>query len=287
MKIAFYLILTAIFILAGVAISLFLSLKHKWKTIALEEYNKTQEMVLQVEKQKSLTAIVSGFAHEINNPLSGILGYIDLMELQEDTPPNLKEKLHNIKKQSLRIKDIITELSQLSPEIDQVKLDINITNLLDKLVKIIQQKWQPQNISFIKNYPDQPVIIKGNHFGLWQVFECIFVNSIEAIEENKIQEGIIGINLNSATDENMVIIDILDNGGGVKNIAKAFDPFYTTKSRSEKKGIGLSIAFNVVREHRGVMQISNKDQGANVRVKLPIKISINNKKINSGGNENA
>ena len=254
---------------------------------AMEELTKTQEMILQVEKQKSLTTIVSGFAHEINNPLSGILGHIDLLELHDETSPHLKEKLQNIKKQSLRIKDIITELSQLSPEVDQVKLDINITNMLEKLVKIVQQKRQLQDINFITDFPERPVIIRGNHFGLWQVFECILVNSIEAIAENKIKEGTIHINLTHTAHEEMVNINIQDNGGGVKNIDKAFDPFYTTKNRTRKKGIGLSIAFNVVQEHKGVMQITNRDQGANVAVRLPTKTPINNKKTKSGGNENA
>ena len=178
-------------------------------------------------------------------------------------------------------------MSQLSPEVDQVKLDINITNMLEKLVKIVQQKRQLQDINFITDFPERPVIIRGNHFGLWQVFECILVNSIEAIAENKIKEGTIHINLTHTAHEEMVNINIQDNGGGVKNIDKAFDPFYTTKNRTRKKGIGLSIAFNVVQEHKGVMQITNRDQGANVAVRLPTKTPINNKKTKSGGNENA
>jgi signal transduction histidine kinase len=287
MKIAFLLLSVAFLLLAGVAIHLFLALRRQQKMLPMEELNKAQEMMLQVEKQKSLTAIVAGVAHEINNPLSGILGYVDLLERQSVSSSLLKEKLQSIKKQTLRIKEIIKELGQLSPEIDQVKFDINIPNLLNKLVKIVQQRRPLDNTTIVTDFSDHPVIIKGNHFGLWQVFESILINAIEAIAEYQPEQGTIRITLKQLAEEGMVVVDIEDNGGGVKEVEKVFDPFYTTRNRSQNKGIGLAIAFNVVREHKGSIRITNLEHGARVMVKLPMKISTNNKNIKSGGNDNA
>jgi nitrogen fixation/metabolism regulation signal transduction histidine kinase len=237
---------------------------------AMEELKNTQKKIIQSEKQKSLTAIVSGFAHEINNPLTGILGYVDLMELRDDVSPYIKDKLSYIKNQSNRIKDIITELNQLNPEVDQTKLEINLTNLIDKLIKILSTKKENQDIEFNPRFHDSDTIIIGNHFFLWQVFEGILENSIEAIHERRIEDGKISITLKKSADHSRAIVEILDNGGGFQNIDKAFDPFYTTKSRTQKKGIGLSISYNLIQEHAGSIMISNTETGALVTVLLPL-----------------
>jgi two-component system NtrC family sensor kinase len=244
---------------------------HKLQT-AMEELKTTQNQIIQSEKQKSLTAIVSGFAHEINNPLTGILGYIDLMELQDDISSYTKKKLAEIKYQSHRIKDIIGELNQLNPDAHQKKLEINLSNLLDKLIKIIGAKKENHGIIFQKELGDHQTVVNGNHFSLWQVFEGIIENAIEAIKDRNIPEGKIKITIKKSVDNSRAIIEISDNGGGFSNIEKAFDPFFTTKNRTQKKGIGLSIAYNLIQEHKGDIMISNNNEkGATVTVRLPLK----------------
>ena len=110
----------------------------------------------------------------------------------------------------------------------------------------------------------------GNHFSLWQVFEGIIENAIEAITDRNVPEGIIQINLKKSTDNSQAIVEIIDNGGGFKSIDKAFDPFYTTKNRTQKKGIGLSISYNLIQEHKGKIVISNIADGSKVEVYLPL-----------------
>jgi len=249
---------------------------NKKLQIALQELRDTQKHIIQTEKQKSLTTIVSGFAHEINNPLTGILGYVDLMTIRDDITPYTREKLVSIQKQALRIKTIIDQLNQLNPDMDQVKMEINLCNLLDKLVKVVSGRQGNNDFDIEKNNFDQDIIVQGNHFALWQVFEGIVENAIEAFKENNIQNGKITINLKKSMDGQNIIVDIIDNGGGFKNLDKAFDPFYTTKSRIQKKGIGLTIAYNIIREHLGNIVISNNEiNGATVSVYL----KMNNKKF--------
>ncbi len=244
--------------------------------IAIQELRDTQKHIIQTEKQKSLTAIVSGFAHEINNPLTGILGYVDLLNIRDDITPYAKEKLGSIQNQALRIKTIIDQLNQLNPDMDQIKMEINLANLLDKLVKVISSR--PGNSDFVieKINFEQNIIIQGNHFSLWQVFEGVMENSIEAFKENNIHNGKITITIKKSMDGQNVIVDIMDNGGGFKNLEKAFDPFYTTKSRTQKKGIGLTIAYNIIQEHSGNIVINNNEiHGATVSVYL----KMNNRKF--------
>jgi len=249
---------------------------NKKLQIALQELRDTQKHIIQTEKQKSLTTIVSGFAHEINNPLTGILGYVDLMTIRDDIIPYTREKLISIQKQALRIKTIIDQLNQLNPDMDQVKMEINLCNLLDKLVKVVSSRQGNSDFAIEKNNFNQEIIVQGNHFALWQVFEGIVENAIEAFKENNIQNGKITINLKKSMDGQNIIVDIIDNGGGFKNLDKAFDPFYTTKSRIQKKGIGLTIAYNIIQEHLGNIVISNNEiNGATVSVYL----KMNNKKF--------
>ena len=237
---------------------------------AMQELKNTQNRIIQSEKQKSLTAIVTGLAHEINNPLTGILGHINLIELREDISPYIREKLLNIKNQSIRIKDIINELNQLNPEIEKTKLNIQLSNLLEKLVKIIQNRKECESITFEKVFDIDEITVSGNHFSLWQIFEGVIENSIEAINSKKIKDGLIQIKLRKSIDKSQAVVDITDNGGGFENIDKAFDPFFTTKDRTQKKGIGLSIAYNLIQEHKGNIIIKNYKKGANVEIYLPL-----------------
>jgi C4-dicarboxylate-specific signal transduction histidine kinase len=249
---------------------------NKKLQIAMQELRDTQKHIIQTEKQKSLTAIVSGFAHEINNPLTGILGYVDLMTIRDDITPYAREKLVSIQKQALRIKTIIDQLDQLNPDMEHVKMEINLSNLLEKLVKVVSSRQGNSDFVIEKNNFNQDIIIHGNHFALWQVFEGIVENSIEAFKENNIQNGKIKINLKKSIDDQNTIVDIIDNGGGFKNLDKAFDPFYTTKSRTQKKGIGLTIAYNIIREHSGNIVISNNENGG---ATVSVYLKMNNKKF--------
>lgn len=244
---------------------------NKKLQIAMQELRDTQRHIIQSEKQKSLTAIVSGFAHEINNPLTGILGYVDLIAIREDASPYIKEKLGSIQKQAVRIKNIIDQLNQMNPDMEQVKMEISLSNLLEKLIKVVANRQEYNDYAITKNDFNEDILILGNHFALWQVFEGIVENAIEALHENNIANGKIVIDLKKSMDGRQAIVDIIDNGGGFKNLDKAFDPFYTTKNRTQKKGIGLTIAYNIIREHQGNIVIKNNElNGATVSVYLKI-----------------
>jgi len=236
---------------------------------ALDELKFTQQQIIHTETQKSLTSIVSGFGHEINNPLTGILGYIDLMEMNDSLPEKSKKRLENIKDQAIRIKEIIDHLNMLDPEIEQIKSEINLPNLLEKLIKIIKKGNTASGITVETVFHQPEILVCGNHFALWQVYEGIIENAVEAINEHNIKNGTIRVETSLCPDGETVITHVTDNGGGFACAEKAFNPFYTTKCRTRKRGIGLSIAFNLVLEHKGTIRIKNNPQGATVSVLLP------------------
>jgi two-component system, NtrC family, sensor kinase len=248
---------------------------------AMKELQDSHHQSFQSEKQKSLTAIVSGFAHEINNPLTGIMGYVDLLTIRDDASPYVREKLLVIQKQATRIKTVIDQLNQLSPDAEQTKLNINLSNLLEKLVKVVFSKPENQGILVEKVNFEEEILVFGNHFALWQVFEGIIENAIEAIHENHIASGKLIITMKRSMDGHHAVVEVIDNGGGFRAVSKAFDPFYTTKSRTQKKGIGLSIAYNIIQEHRGKIVIGNNTTGG-ATVTIYLIMSSLNGKIENG-----
>lgn len=240
-----------------------------------EMADRLESMLAEAESnQQSLTTIVAGFGHEINNPLTGIIGSIELMEMKNPELDSYhQKKIGQIKKQSLRIKSIINQLNQLNPELDHTKFYINLNNLLEKLLKITHRKTRFTNIKFNTHLPDKKekvVVIQGNHTALWQVFEGIMQNAVEAIMERQIPDGEIRVALEISQNNRYAVTTISDNGGGFEDIDKAFAPFYTTKKRTNKKGIGLSIAHNLIREHGGNILIRNTGKGAEIEVLLPL-----------------
>jgi len=237
--------------------------------IALRRLQETQQHIIQSEKQKSLMAIVSGFAHEINNPLTGISGYVELLLIREDIPGQCKEKLLSIQQQANRIKSIIDQLNLLNPEIEQTKMEINIANLLMKLIKVISAKPENKSIKFENHIPAEELYVFGNHFALWQVFDCVIENSTDAIRANNYTDGKVKIILKKIEREGIAMVEIVDNGGGIENLEKVFDPFFTTRNRAEKKGIGLSIVYNIIQEHRGkILVMNNNERGVTVTIVL-------------------
>jgi C4-dicarboxylate-specific signal transduction histidine kinase len=192
------------------------------------------------------------------------------MELQTDLGEASRKRLGSIKFQALRIKDIITELSQLDPDGKQVKMPINLCNLLEKLIKITLSKHDSQQVSLETRFCSKEILIFGNHYSLWQVFEGLIENAFEACMENVPNAGSILIETRFMPDSKVMIL-VRDNGGGFREPSKAFDPFYTTKSRTQKRGIGLSLAYKIVLEHKGTIVIKNIDNGAAVTITLPLQ----------------
>ena len=239
--------------------------------VAMQELRDTQQHIIQSEKQKSLTAIVSGFAHEINNPLTGILGYVDLISIREDTTPLHQGKTEQHPEAGRAHQEHHRPAQPAEPghgtgqDGDQPVQPAGKTGQ-GRRQPPGQQRLRHRQEPFQRRHhhpgqPFRPVAGLRRHRG-----ECHRSPARKQRPERQDRhrpEKIHG--------RPQAIVDISDNGGGFKNLDKAFDPFYTTKSRTQKKGIGLTIAYNIIQEHQGNIVIKNNDdQGATVSVYLKI-----------------
>ena len=258
-----------------------------------------QELILQTEKMVSVGELAAGMAHEINNPLGGIiLGCqnikrrispdieknleiaaeidIDLIKLNEYLEKReLTGVINNIQSLGERASRIINEMLRFSRKNSILVEDIDITALIDKSIEFVSSEYNPKKkfnfkqINIVKEYTDRPVI-KGKYVELEQVFVNLLQNASQAMQENNSEPKIV---IRSYINNDFIVIEIEDNGSGMdeNTIKRAFDPFYTTKEVGVGTGLGLSIAYFIITNaHNGTITIDSiKDRGTIFTIKLP------------------
>ena len=244
------------------------------KTLEKKVEERTQELtmmqahLLQSEKLASLGKLAAGIAHEINNPLGGILIYSHL--LLEDTPkddphyPNLKK----IVKETSRCKDIVKGLLEFARPKDPEMSPTDINQTIDKALSILEGHSQFQNIQIIKKYSTLPRIFADGD-QLQQVFMNIILNASEAMEDN----GTLSLRTELVEEDKYISVEFRDTGHGIEkeDQQRLFEPFFTTKEVGKGTGLGLAISYSIIRKHRGTIKVvSAVGKGSTFVVKLPI-----------------
>ena len=235
-----------------------------------QELTKMQASLIQSEKLASLGKLAAGVAHEINNPLGGILIYSHL--LLEDTPresPNY-DNLKKIVKETSRCKDIVKGLLEFARPKDPEMSLIDINHIVEKSLYIIESQSLFQNIRIEKDLaPDLPRIV-GDGAQLQQVFMNIILNAAEAMDS----DGTLSLRTELGGGGRFINIHFSDTGHGIaeEDIKRLFEPFFTTKEVGKGTGLGLAISYSIIRKHQGTIEVSSlPEQGATFVVKLPIE----------------
>lgn len=230
----------------------------------------TQTQMLQMAKLSSLGEMIAGIAHELNNPLSGIIGYSELLLSREEIG-NYHRQIKKIHGQAERCKNIIQNLLSFSREQSPEKTVCSIKVILEEVIGFVKYQLESDGIeihkSFAQDLPD--MLLDKNQ--LQQVFLNIINNSHQALKGLK-REKIITIN--SFVKSRSVIVEITDTGTGIGEdiLDKIFDPFFTTREVGEGRGLGLSICFGIIKEHGGNIKVDSVlDRGATFTVELPFE----------------
>lgn len=240
------------------------------------EEMKLRDQLIQTEKMAEIGILSGSVAHEINNPLGGILAYTQILLSEVDKKSALNADFKEIEMAALRSKNIVESLlnfSRASRKEDRAV--INLAAVLEKAISLVRLKIRHRNIQIEKNYSEGgqgESAIYGDFNQLVQVFLNILNNSVEAIEEQKREEGWIGIDLQLRGDS--AVVKIGDKGGGVgmADLSKIFNPFFTTKDRQSHAGLGLSVSYRIIKEHGGDIKIENQPpEGINFIVTFPTK----------------
>lgn len=243
---------------------------------SLKMLKQTQNKLIENEKMASLGILVSGIAHELNNPLNYISTGIEAIEKVLPNIENdilLKELFNNINIGIERATEIISELSEYSRVHKEDSMDLNIHDCIDLALKILFNEYK-DNIEIIKNYSELPGI-PGNKGKIIQVMMNIIKNSIDALtlhDQNK-KQIIITTKIINSNQNKTVKIDFYDNGPLIpeKELVHIFDPFYTTKEPGKGTGLGLSISQNIIKNHNGGITVVNEKNGVCFSISLPFR----------------
>jgi signal transduction histidine kinase len=234
---------------------------------SLDNLKRLQMQFVQSEKLASLGLLVAGAAHEINNPLTAILGYSDL--LVED--PSIEERPHHlaekIREQARRTKTLVTNLLSFARQVPREQrslLDIN--SIVSSSLQLRRLELRGRNIRVELRTAAGLPAVRGDANQLLQVFFNIINNAVDAMEE----VGSGTLTVRTLCERGDVLILLSDTGPGMREPRLVFDPFYTTKPVGKGTGLGLSICYGLVQDHDGQITCYNRPEGgATFRIALP------------------
>jgi len=236
-----------------------------------------REQLIQSEKMASMGVLASSVAHEINNPLQGILTYIKLMlkiisheNVEQKRVDDFKCYLELMGNEIQRCGDMVKNLLVFSKQTKINVEEANANKIIKNSLLLVENKIKIQNINVSLNLAEDIPPLFCDVKQIQQTFLAMIINAMEAMPnggELKIES--------KSIDGKKVEITISDNGEGIpkENLKKIFDPFYTTKENAKSTGLGLFVAYGIIKEHKGTIEVqSEKGKGTSFHIKLPVKI---------------
>jgi two-component system, NtrC family, sensor kinase len=240
-----------------------------------------QAKLVHAEKMAALGQLVSGVAHEVNNPLSGIVGFTDLLLENPETPEFARENLGIILQEAERTRLIVQNMLRFAREMPPQRELVQVNGVLQQTIKLRSYGMSNRNVEILERLAGNlPVVVADPH-QLEQVFLNILNNAFDAVE----QSGRPGrIEVETLARAENVEIHIRDNGPGISNPDRIFEPFFTTKPVGKGTGLGLSICYGIIQAHDGEIQCRNNADslGCTFLIRLPAAaISAHSKTVDA------
>ncbi len=237
--------------------------------MTVETLKTTQAQLIQSEKLSGIGEFIAGVAHELNNPLTSVMGFSELLR-QAEVDPKYKRYMEMIHKSALRCQKIVQALLSFARRRAPERKPVCVNGLIESALEILQYQLRTSNIEVITRLdPHLPQAIMDPH-QIQQVFVNILNNARQAIETHQPKGW---IKVTSLTQGDAVRVIFQDNGPGIPqdNLSKIFDPFFTTKEIGQGTGLGLSLCYGIIKEHGGtITPCSKPGEGAVFIIELPI-----------------
>jgi PAS domain S-box-containing protein len=238
----------------------------------ITELKELEQELLTSSKLASVGELAAGIAHEINNPLTGVMGFAQLLVEKKDTPREISKDLESIYQESKRAVRIVQNLLRFARQYKPEKKYVDINELIESTLELQSYELKINNIKVEKNFGTGIPLIIGDYNQLQQVILNIVVNAQQAITETKLRGRII---ITTFAENGHVKISIADSGPGItsETMSKIFDPFFTTKQVGKGSGLGLSVCHGFVTEHGGKLYAESiPGKGATFFIELPIML---------------
>jgi len=244
-----------------------------------KELREKQHQLVQAGKLAAIGQLGAGVAHELNNPIAGILGYTQFMldivskeNLKIDEVYTFKKYLQHIENGSRRCKEIVQNLLQFARKSPEEVVSVNVNNVVEDTLSLIERQLLVNKIEVIKNLAPDIKQVEGNHIQLQQVFTNIIINAQQAMPEGG------QLFISTRNENGNVAIEFKDTGCGIpeKYKDRIFEPFFTTKMDWKGTGLGLSICYDIIKNHNGNIEVDSQlGKGAVFTIILPVKSDKN------------
>jgi PAS domain S-box-containing protein len=225
--------------------------------------------LIQSEKLASLGRLAAGVAHEINNPLTSILLYANLMreKLEKDHP--LEKNLTYILEDTERCKEIVKNLLAYSRQTIPKRKIFKLNDVIDDSLRLIRDQKLFLHVQVVEDKAFPPILVNADKNQLCQVVINLIINAIDAMDGN----GVITLHTFEDADKDKAYLEVSDTGGGIspENMSKIFDPFFSTKELGKGTGLGLSMAYGMMEENHGRIFVRKTGpQGTTFTLELPL-----------------
>jgi two-component system NtrC family sensor kinase len=238
---------------------------------SIENLQRLQTQLVQSEKLISLGQLAAGAAHEINNPLTAILGYSDLLADDPALPDRARTTAGKIREQARRTRSLVQNLLSFARQVPPERTLLDINSVISNAVQLRALDLHTGGPRIETDLESVLPGVRGDHNQLMQVFFNIVNNGLDAMGDGS--GGVMTIK--TLRDRGSVVILFSDTGPGIKEPHRVFDPFYTTKPVGKGTGLGLSICYGIVQEHSGkILCYNGQTGGAVFRVELPAVLAV-------------
>jgi PAS domain S-box-containing protein len=239
---------------------------------AYENLRRTQEQLVHSEKLAAVGQLISGVAHELNNPLTAILGYSQLLSSSGEVGSQALGYSDKLYKQALRTHRIVQNLLSFARQHKPERVPVRLNAIIEDTLALRDYDLRMSHIHVHLDLAEDLPEIPADPHQLQQVFLNLINNAVDAILESGSQGD---LQVYSGRELERVFVEFVDSGPGVKDPSRVFDPFYTTKPVGKGTGLGLSICYGIVTEHGGSIQVKNvPGKGASFRIELPVRSQV-------------
>ena len=238
-----------------------------------KKLEKTQLQLLQAEKMSSLGELAAGVAHQLNNPLGGIILFTKLVLEEYDLEEAAQDDLKRILTDAERCRDTVKELLEFARQGSQFMKPVDINTSLSRTMFLIEKQTLFQNIQTDWDLQDHLPPAHADIQQLNHLFMNIIINAAQAMEG----KGSLSFKTHLSQNEEYIFIEIVDTGPGIPEeiLTQIFEPFFTTKEEGKGTGLGLSMAYSIVENHGGTISVNSKvGQGTTFAIKLPVAKNI-------------
>ncbi len=234
----------------------------------MAELKQTQVQLIQSTKLAAIGELASNIAHEINNPLTSVLGFASYLAEQVRPDDPMREELNLIREEATRARDIVRDLLDFSRQREFTPESTDLNRVLEQTVAMVRRQGILDSIALTEKYAADVPMVEVDASRIKQVFLNIISNALYAMPAGG------SLTIRTAASDEAVQVEFTDTGTGIapEHVGKIFDPFFTTKPEVSGTGLGLSVSLGIVQSHGGTIEVrSQVGKGATFTVKLPVK----------------